>query len=531
MDEDQEMERFGIESDYEDGQWIDGEYYYRKRKERKRRQTKDDTLYGVFYYSDNGSERKNKRRKGGFSTFSDLTKPMKFVSKGVVMPAEEISQNIEENNPNDDGFKPGFESKKVNAGEEVNVDFISTGFGADGNIDGLTKGIGAKLPEKMGYKGGGLGKNAQGIVAPIEAKVRPKNMGMGYKEDKETVNVVKLQDMFDKNMGLTRPVSESQLQEKMWSKGLTRSISESQLQGPFTCVFTTEELDNMEEIVNVLEQLGHESETRALTLDLLAKSFTSLQNQFPDEYKLGSLSTLACLFAFPLFYREFQWWDPVTNPENYLDVVLVWKGLLQGDEIFDSSYSQVFMEVVSPFIRASSTNTWLVRALEPMLKFLDSWERLMPRQTVQTLLDHVVMPKLSAAVDSWDPIRERTAIHTWFHPWIPLLGKKLDTFYSTIQKWLESVVHVWRPSDLSDINLKEVIELYAQENNVMFKVKPGRMHDGRQVYGFGNVSVVIDSVDEKVLAKGKHGWSVVSLKQLVKLDKKYVMRRHKTVSL
>ncbi|XP_076944523.1 septin and tuftelin-interacting protein 1 homolog 1-like [Bidens hawaiensis] len=518
MDVDQEMERFGMENDYEDGQWIDGEFYYRKRKEKTRSQTKDDVLYGVFYYSDNGSERKNKRRKGGFSTFCDLTKPVNFVSKGVVMPAEEISQNVKGDNPNDDGSKPGFGSKIVNTGKEVNA----------GNLGVITKGIGAKLLEKMGYKGGGLGKNAQGIVVPIEAKMRPKNMGMGYEEYKEAVNVPMLQDKFDQNKGLTRPVSESQLQEKLWSKGSTRPVSESQLRGPCTCVFTTKELDNMEEIVNVLEQLGHESETRALTLDALAKSFTSLQNRFPDEYKLGSLWTLACLFSFPLFYREFRRWDPLTNPENYLGVVSVWKGLLQGDETFDSSYSQVFMEVVFPYLRTSCTNTWHVRDPEPMLKFLESWERLMPRQTVQILLDHIVMPKLSAAANLWDPIRDHTAIHKWnkwFHPWIPLLGKKLDTLYSTIQKRSVQV------DDLSDISLKEVIQLYAQENGLMFKPKQGRMHDGRQVYGFGNVSVVIDCVDEKVFAKGKNGWCVVSLKQLVKLDKKYVMRRHETVSL
>ncbi|KAK9079005.1 hypothetical protein SSX86_000674 [Deinandra increscens subsp. villosa] len=791
MDEDQEMERFGMEN------------HYGKRKE-KRHQTKDDVLYGIFADSDSDSEggsRKNKRRKD-FSKKQDLTKPLNFVSKGVVMPTEEMDQDSKEQT-----------KEEVN---ETIEDFLSTGFGKrfkelvlqrreetdktkinknssrvrserretknDGNIgdfESHTKGIGAKLLEKMGYKGGGLGKNAQGIVAPIEAKLRPKNMGMGYNEYKETVNLPILQEKsLVQNKLLPQPISESQPKEKLWSKqgqlkkkkkkkdyvtaeellvqkqdqGLDVVQKVFDMRGPQVRVLTNlenlnaeekwrekddvpmpelqhnlrlildmaemdiqkidrdlrneretvvtlrkekeqlennasqqkKQLDTMEEIVNVVERLGQTGQTGTLTLDSLAKSFGSLQKRFPDEYKLASLSTIACSFALPLFFREFQGWNPLTNPENHLTVISVWKDLLQGDEIFDSPYTNLFMEVVFPAVRISSTNTWQARDPEPLLKFLDSWEKLMPHQVLQTILDNIVMPKLLAAVDSWDPIREPIAIHKWVHPWLPLLGQKLDTFYPTIRNRLESVLHVWHPSDESayailspwkpvfdpgsweqimarfivpkllvvmhefqinpadqkldqfyrvltwaglvpthhmlrvmdvffdkwqevlfqwlcskpdfeevynwflgwkdlipaelssnehilarlyagldmmnqavegldvvvqpsylkargprqfqaakvddlgggvDLSLKEVVELHAQENDLLFKPKPGRMQDGHQVYGFGNVSIIMDSLNQKVFAQVEDRWSLVSLEQLVKLEKNHVMRR------
>ncbi|KAI3759899.1 hypothetical protein L1987_50284 [Smallanthus sonchifolius] len=225
MDEDQEMERFGMENDYEDGTWIGGEFYFGKREE-KRHQTKDDVLYGIFADTDSDSEggyRKSKRRKD-LSQIQNLTKPLNFVSKGIAMPSKEIDKNSKDKNEKDnvdDGSMPE-EEEEVNG---TSVDFLPVAFGKqfkeralqrreemeksklnkkssqvrsgsretkdEGNVgifEKHTKGIGSKLLEKMGYKGGGLRKNAQGIIAPIEAKLRPKNMGMGYNEYKETVN-------------------------------------------------------------------------------------------------------------------------------------------------------------------------------------------------------------------------------------------------------------------------------------------------------------------------------------------------------
>ena len=57
-----------------------------------------------------------------------------------------------------------------------------------------------------------------------------------------------------------------------------------------------------------------------------------------------------------------------------------------------------------------------------MLHFLETWKDLLLDLVLHNILDHIVMAKFLAAIDTWDPRKETIPIHAWLHPWLLLFG-------------------------------------------------------------------------------------------------------------
>lgn len=759
----------------------------------------------------------------GFGSASTSGSGLGFnYGRGAANGSDRNNESDENENGNgDDKFLPTEFGKKIKEGamrrEKERLEEKKKkgkkqgpGVGQDGSVDvgkfeKHTKGIGMKLLEKMGYKGGGLGKNEQGILAPIEAKLRAKNSGIGFNESKEsTAPLPALQTEKKSAPGGGVELSAGRTKERSWLKQLKKMKKKEEeeyvtaeellaskqeedsevvqkiydMRGPQVRVLTNlsdlnaeekakerdvpmpelqhnvalivrlaeadiqeidrdlrkeretalslkkekekleaeaalqkKQLDNLERITSVLARVGEEHTLGTLTLDSLAQCFRDMHKRYADDYKLCNLSCIACSYALPLFIRVFQGWDPLRNPSHGLELVSQWKALLQGDDCHDiwdisSPYTHLVSEVVLPAVRISGINTWHARDPEPMLRFLESWEKLLPSSVLATILDNIVMPKLSSAVDTWEPHRETIPIHTWVHPWLPLLGHKLEGIYQVIRFKLSTVLGAWHPSDGSayailspwktvfdsasweqlmhrfivpklkvvlqedfqvnpanqnldqfywvmnwvsaipihlmvdtmeiffskwltvlyrwlcsnpnfeevtkwylgwkelipkdllanesiryqlncgldmmnqavegmevvqpglkekmsylrvreqrqfekaaayaqqqaaaslggavnadgvagghELSLKEVIESYAQQHGLLFKLKPGRMHNGHQIYGFGNVSIIIDSLNQKVYAQTEETWSLESLERLLELHNKSLSKR------
>ncbi|ONH94169.1 hypothetical protein PRUPE_7G002000 [Prunus persica] len=200
--------------------------------------------------------------------------------------------------------------------------------------------------------------------------------------------------------------------------------------------------------------------------------------------------------------------------------------------------------------------------LEPMLRFLESWEKLLPFSVLHAILDTLVFPKLKDAVVLWEPHPDTVPIHVWVLQWLPFLGYKLEELYHTIrfkfnnelltneiiqyqlncgldmmnlpvegmevkaataQANLSGTAHI--DGIDNEMSLKDVIEAYGQQHGLLFRPKLGQMHNGHQIYSFGNVSIIVDSLNQKVYVQTKEIWSLVSLERLLDMQNSSLTRR------
>ncbi|KAJ0262502.1 G-patch domain-containing protein [Hirschfeldia incana] len=364
------------------------------------------------------------------------------------------------------------------------------------NFEKFKGGIGLKLLEKWGHKGGGLGKNEQGILVPIEAHVRRKNMGLGYKDAH-----LSALDKVQEKKPVTVPVwkEKKKAKKKVYNTADELLLEKNQevgfgcqkiiidMRGPQPQPRFLEELDhslslivdlvkheihkididlrkekdsafslqqekdmfikeeeiqkmqfhNLVYIAEQIEQTEFEIASGSLTLD-------SLANRFKDMLSSSThLSCVVCSLALPLFNRMFQCWDPLTDPAHGVKAISSWKLLLDT-----TAYSQLVSEVILPPVRRSVINTWEPRDPEPVLRFIEAWEILLPSPILETVLDTVVLPKLLTAIESWEGRLEAVPIHVWVHPWLPLLGQKFEEgAYQIILTKFSNLLDAWHPSD------------------------------------------------------------------------------------
>ncbi|XP_053397449.1 tuftelin-interacting protein 11-like [Mercenaria mercenaria] len=222
-----------------------------------------------------------------------------------------------------------------------------------------------------------------------------------------------------------------------------------------------QEEKQIERLAKVLEIIGTCNErtnpgcSNPVTLDECLAIFRILQNEFYTEYKMYELETLAIALVFPIMREHFKNWNPLADKEYGLSVIKEWQYIL-GDPnhvyVKDQNnmdvYQRLIWDIWLPHVRTAILK-WSCRQCDPVIELLETWMPLLPTWVMENILDQLVLPRLMQEVENWNPLTDTMPIHAWLHPWLPLMGDKLEPLYAPIRHKLGNALTNWHPSDSS----------------------------------------------------------------------------------
>lgn len=204
----------------------------------------------------------------------------------------------------------------------------------------------------------------------------------------------------------------------------------------------------------------------ALTLDKCEEIFNTLQEDYYEEFKMYDLASLAEPLVFSLVRKYFEGWNPLVNPSHGLEVMVRWREILERKEAENSAFSltlaqgtahgeeamkmydRLVWEVWMPFLR-SVICSWTCREYESMLNLINIWIPVLPQWILENIKQQLILPRLQVEVDAWNPLTDTVPVHAWIHPWLPLMGDRLEPLYAPIRFKLASALTNWHPSDPS----------------------------------------------------------------------------------
>jgi tuftelin-interacting protein 11 len=90
-----------------------------------------------------------------------------------------------------------------------------------------------------------------------------------------------------------------------------------------------------------------------------------------------------------------------------------------------------------------------VRDFESCIQLFEQCQSTLPGVVADDLGVTVVLPRLQVEIDNWDPRTDKMPLHIWIHPWLPILGKKLNVLWTPIRYKLSACLEQWDPRDHS----------------------------------------------------------------------------------
>lgn len=234
-----------------------------------------------------------------------------------------------------------------------------------------------------------------------------------------------------------------------------------------------EEIEKIESLIEMIEKCERSVKQENITLNELIGIFRDIQENYSDEFIIFNLSQLAIPLLTPVLKKRMDMWDPFetlivddtenTDPQsNEIDYCKSMYANLK-ELLKDAPQTQDKSSNINPYHRIV-WDTWMptfrrnisdvnLKNKEYSIKCVDvlnEWFNLLPSWIIANIIEQIIIPKLTQQVDEWNPVVDTVPIHSWIHPWLPLIKDRLEVeLFPQIRFKLANALAQWHPSDIS----------------------------------------------------------------------------------
>ena len=112
-------------------------------------------------------------------------------------------------------------------------------------------------------------------------------------------------------------------------------------------------------------------------------------------------------------------------------------------------YDRLVWEVWMPKFRHTLSSLSLLE-FTSIIDLLEVWLPLLPVWQMENILEQMISPRLQHGVQGWDPTTDTVPLHTWVHPWLPLMGWYIHVqciymnMHSTLAKYVQCIIQTCR---------------------------------------------------------------------------------------
>lgn len=213
------------------------------------------------------------------------------------------------------------------------------------------------------------------------------------------------------------------------------------------------------ELAMEIDSLNERRLSGEVGLREIGKSCISWQEKSPQEFQALQVLNVGLALAVPAAVRELAVWRPLENPKDGLALLAPWVSLTAAVDTSGKTAdagAQAFRRLCDaallPRLRAA-LSVWRVRESEPCLRLLEQCQAVLPAQLMEDMATELVLPRLMAEVEAWDPRVDMMSPHLWVHPWLPMLGERARSLWPPIRFKLSACLERWSPRDRSALEM------------------------------------------------------------------------------